>query len=139
MRHLLSMFFQTWREQLPSNAWSMTGLQISIKLIWLGVQPMATQPTDLSKRVAGCKPLPSYCHNSVASQSTSFTTNIMRVISLNEQGDYVATVCGIEMPVMVDCHICTWVEAQAVEMSRDPNVNLNFDECRIWIYQNWIA
>ena len=49
------------------------------------------------------------------------------------------TVCGIELPVMVDCHICTWVEAQAVEMSRDPGVNLTFDECRIWIYQNWIA
>jgi len=77
-----------------------------------------------------------HCHNLVA-----FTTHhtIMRAISLNEHGDYIATICGVELPVMVDCHICTWVEAQASAMCKDPNVNLTFDECRIWIYQNWFA
>ena len=60
-------------------------------------------------------------------------------ISINAQGDYIATVCGVELPVLVDCHICTWVEAQASAMCKDPNVNLNYDECRLWIYQNWIA
>jgi hypothetical protein len=61
----------------------------------------------------------------------------MRFISLDAQGTYTATVCGVEIPVMVDSHICTWVEAHAAEMCKDPNVNLGFDECRIWIYQNW--
>ena len=63
----------------------------------------------------------------------------MNTISLDSQGTYVANVCGIEIPVMVDCHVCTWVEAQVISMCNDPNVNLNFDEARIWIYQNWIG
>lgn len=61
------------------------------------------------------------------------------LISINAQGDYIATVCGVKLPVLVDCHICTWVEAQASAMCKDPNVNLSYDECRFWIYKNWIA
>ena len=33
-----------------------------IKSTWLGVQPTITRPTDSSKRVARCKPWPSYYH-----------------------------------------------------------------------------
>ena len=62
----------------------------------------------------------------------------VHTISLDQQGTYVAAVCGVEIPVMVDCHVCTWVEAQASAMCKDPNVNLGFDECRIWIHQNWL-
>jgi len=61
-----------------------------------------------------------------------------RFISLDPQGTYTATVYGVEIPVMVDCHVCTWVEVQASAMCKDPNVNLTYEECLVWIHQNWL-
>ena len=49
MLHVQFMFFPTWKQLLHSNARTMSGLQINIKLTWLGAQLMATQPTESVK------------------------------------------------------------------------------------------
>ncbi len=53
--------------QQHSNVLATIGLPALMTSTWIGAQLTATQPTDPSKRVPGCKPLDSYCHNPVAS------------------------------------------------------------------------